>query len=240
MDQRMIASQPQLANLYRLAGVMALLIVAAGLLDMLTSLGVDAQDNRSITITEWFTLFQTDRFAAFSRLGVINILTLSCGIPIYLAFMQANRQRQPALTVLAASLFLIGTAVYLSSNTVFSLFAISQQYAIAPEAEKPLLEAAGSALLMQGADLTPGTFAGLFFTQVAGVLMSITMLRGSMFGRWTGALGLAGFGLMIVFFLLTAFFPAYYNTAMLVAAPGGLLLMAYQILVARCFFRQGR
>jgi hypothetical protein len=219
---------------------MALLIALAGLIDAMTSMGIEARDNSTVNIIEWFTLFQTNRFAAFSSLGVINILTLSLGIPIYLAFIQAHRQDHPALAGLASILFFIGTAVYMSSNTVFSLFAISQQYAASPEAQKPLLEAAGRALLAQGADLTPGTFIGLFLTQIAGLVITSMMLRGNLFGKWIGGAGLAGFSLMTIFFILTAFVPAHYDTAMLVAAPGGLILITYQILLARRFFQLGR
>jgi hypothetical protein len=226
--------------LYQAAGIVALLIVLAGLTDAVTAMGVEARDNSTVSIIQWFTLFQTDRFAAFSRLGIINIVTLSLSIPIYLAFPQAFGKHRPILAALASILFFIGTAVYLSSNTVLPLFAISQQYASAAEAQKPLLEAAGRAVLAQGADLTAGTFVGLFFTQIAGMLITAGMLRGDVFGKWTGVMGLVGFGLMSVFFILTAFVPAQYDNAMLIAAPGALFMIAYQILLARRFFQLGR
>ena len=246
MEQTMVIPNKQwkpvypVKGLYRVAGVMAVLIILAGLTDAITSMGMEARDNSTISIIDWFALFQTGRFAAFSRLGVINLTTLSLCIPIYLAFTQAFRQHRPVRAMLAAILFFIGTTVYLSSNSVFSLFALSQQYATASETQKPLLEAAGRAVLAQGADLTTGTFVGLFLTQIAGLLITSGMLRGSVFGKWTGWLGLVGFGLMSVFFILTAFVPDQYNTAMLIAAPGALFMIAYQILLARRFFQLGR
>ena len=240
MEKTMVISEDNSKALYRVAAAMAVLIILAGLTDAFTSMGMEAHDNSTVSIIEWFTLFQTNRFAAFSRLGVINITTLSLCIPIYLAFTQAFRQHRSALAMLASILYFIGTAVYLSSNTVFSLFAISQQYATATATQKPLLEVAGRALLMQGADLTPGTFVGLFFTQIAGLLITSMMLQGAVFGKWTGRLGLVGFGLMSVFFILTAFVPNQYDTAMLIAAPGALFMIAYQILLARRFFQLGK
>ncbi len=240
MEQTMNVSNTQSKVFYKAAGVLAILIVLAGLTDAITSMGTAAQDNSTVRMIEWFTLFQTNRFAAFSRLGLINILTLSLSIPIYLAFTHAFQQHRPALAVLSSALFFIGTAVYLSSNTVFSLFAISQQYAVAAEAHKPLLEAAGRAVLAQGADLTAGTFVGLFITQIAGLLITSGMLRGEVFGKWTGITGLVGFSLMSVFFILTAFVPAQYDTAMLIAAPGALFMITYQILIARKFFQLGK
>jgi hypothetical protein len=232
--------KPQSKAIYKIAGILAILIVLAGLTDALTSMGIKAQDNRAIPIIEWFTLFQTNWFEAFSRLGVINITTLSLSILIYLALYQALRKEHPALASFASIVFLIGTAIYLSSNTVFALFAVSRQYAAAPAAQKPMLEAAGQALLAQGADLTPGTFVGLFFTEIAGLLMAWAMLQGSAFGKWTGRAGMAGYATMLVFFILTAFFPASYDTAMILAAPGALIMMAYEVMLARNFFRFGK
>jgi hypothetical protein len=240
MEQTMVISNTQSKTLYRVAGAVALLIILAGLTDAITSMGMEARDNSIVSIIEWFTLFQTNRFAAFSRLGIINITTLSLCIPIYLAFTQVFRQHRPVLAGLASILFFIGMVVYLSSNTVFALFAISQRYAAAAEAQKPMLEAAGRSVLAQGADLTAGTFVGLFITQIAGLLITFGMLRGEVFGKWTGLTGLVGFSLMSVFFILTAFVPALYDTAMLIAAPGALIMIAYQILLARRFFQLGR
>ena len=218
---------------------MAILIVLVGVTDVITSMGVTAQDNRTIPVIEWLTLFQSHQFEAFSRLGVINMLTLSLSIPIFLAFNQAFRKERPLLVAFASTLFFVGTAVYLSSNTVFALFAVSQKYAEISDLQKPILEATSQSLLEQGADLTPGTFLGLFFTQIAGLLITSAMLRGKIFGKWIGWIGLTGYSIMTIFFILTAFFPAHYAAAMLVAAPGGLILLIYQIMLARKFLQLG-
>ena len=241
MNQTIVVSDTQSKTLYKVAAIMALLIATAGIVDAVTSnMGAEARGNNTVNIVEWFALFQTNPFSAFSTLGVINIITLSMGIPIYLAFHIAHRQDHPALTAFASILFFIGTAVYIASNTVFSLFALSQQYATATEVQKPLLEAAGSALLAQGADLTSGTVVGLLLTQIAGIVIASVMLRGRLFGKWIGGTGLAGFSLMTIFFILAAFAPEHFGTAMAVAMPGGLALTAYQVMLARRFFQIGR
>jgi hypothetical protein len=240
MDQSKIETNTQWKAFYKMAGTMALLIALVGLIDAITSMGVEARDNRTVGIIEWFTLFQANRFYAFSSLGVINIVTLSLGIPIYLALSHAHRQERPAFCALAAVLFFIGAAIYFSSNTIFSLFAVSRQYAVAAESQKPLLEAAGRALLAQGADLTPGTFKGFFLTQSAGLLITGLMLCSRVFGKWVGGTGLIGYGLTSIFFILAAFAPGNYDLAMAFAMPGGLLLLAYQIMLGRRFFQLGR
>lgn len=241
MNKSKIETDARWNNFYKLAAIAALLIVLVGLVDIVTSMtGGEVQENGAVNVVDWFILFQTNRLAALGNLGLFNILTLSFGIPLYLALFNIHRQTNPSFSGLALILFVMGTGIYISSNTVLSMLALSNQYAVATEIEKPLLESAGRALLAQGADLTPGTFMGFLFTQSAAILMAFVLLRGGIFSKTTGWLGLAGFGLMLIFFVIAAFAPAQFNTALMVSAPGGLLLMAYQILLARRLFQLAR
>ena len=232
---------PRWTSFYKIAAIASLLIVLVGLVDIVTSmLGGEAQANNLVRVEDWFALFQTNRLTALGNLGLFNILTLSLGIPLYLALFNLHKQNHPAFAALAAILFVMGTAIYISSNTIFSMQALSNQYATASEAQKPVLEAAGQALLARGADLTPGTFMGFLFTQSAGLLMALVLMRSEVFGKVIPWLGVIGFSLMLVFFSIAAFVPGQFNTAMMISAPGGLLLMAYQILLARRLFQLSR
>lgn len=223
---------------YRVAAGAALLIVLVGILDIVLSMSAgEARANSAITVTEWFSLLQTNPVNALSNLGMINLITLSLGIPVYLALFYVHQRSNPAFAALAALLFFIGAAVYFSSNSVFSMLALSSQYAAASAAEKPLLEAAGRAALALGADLTPGTLLGLCFAQAGGFLMALVMLRSDLFGKWTTWLGVFGFGCMLVFFPFAAFAPDQFTIAMLISMFGGLALMAYHILLACRLFQ---
>lgn len=228
-------------TLYKVAAIMALLIVLAGLTDTVTSmLGGEVRENSAISVAEWFALFEDSPFSAFSCLGLINMVTLSLGIPVFLALGHVHWKTQPAFAALAVAFFLVGVTIYVSRNTVFSMFALSRQYAAAAEAQKPFLEAGGRVLLAQGADLTPGTFTGFFFTQIAGLLIASVMLQGGVFGKWVGMLGLAGYILTSIFFVLAAFVPGSFNSALWLAMPGGLLLLAYHALLVRKFVQLAR
>jgi hypothetical protein len=228
-------------SFYKFTAITALLIVVVGLVDTVTSmLGGEVHANNTVSVVDWFTLFQTNRLAALGNLGLFNILTLSLGIPLYLALFNIHRQTHASFGALAVILFVMGTGIYISSNTVFSMLALSDQYAMASEVQKPLLEAAGRALLAQGADLTPGTFMGFFFTQIGTLIMSVVLLQGGIFSKVSAWLGIIGFGLMLVFFVIAAFVPAQFTTAIMISAPGGLLLIAYQILLARRLFQLAR
>jgi hypothetical protein len=67
------------------------------------------------------------------------------------------------------------------------------------------------------------------------MFITSVLLWDGVFGKWTGGIGLAGFAMMSVFFVLTAFVPGLYRTAIMISAPGGLLLMAYQLMLASCW-----
>jgi hypothetical protein len=238
MNRSKIETDARWNTFYKVAAVASLLIVLVGLVDIVTSMmGGEVRENSAVNMVDWFMLFQTNRLGALGNLGLFNILTLSLGLPLYLALFNIHRQTDPSFGGLAVLLFVMGTGIYISSNSIFSMLALSDQYAVASEAQKPLLEAAGRALLAQGADLTPGTFMGFFFTQCAAILMAFVLLQGGIFNKTTGWLGVAGFGIMLVFFFIAAFVPGQFNTAVMISAPGGLLLMAYQILLARRLFQ---
>jgi hypothetical protein len=228
-------------SFYKFAALAGLLIVVVGLVDTVISmLGGEAHANNTVSVVDWFALFQTSRLAALGNLGLFNILTLSLGIPLYLALFNLHKQTHPSFGALAVFLFVMGTGIYISSNTVFSLLALSDQYAMASEVQKPLLEAAGRALLAKGADLTPGTFMGFFFTQIAAMMMAFVLLGGGIFSKVNAWLGIIGFGFMVVFLVIAAFVPAQFTKAIMISAPGGLLLIAYQILLARRLFQLAR
>lgn len=228
----------QWKSYYRLAAIAALLIVLVGIGDIVISMSAgEAQENTAVTVTEWFALFQTSPVTALSNLGLINIITMTLGIPVYLALYNAHRPSNPGFALLSAVVFFIGAAIYISSNTVFSMLALSSQYAAANETQKPLLEAAARAALAQGADLTPGTFMGLVYTQIGGLIMALVMLRAKIFGKWTAWLGIVGYAGMVIFFSLTAFAPQTFAVGMMISMVAGLALMAYHILFARRLFQ---
>lgn len=229
-------------SLYKFAGMAALLVVFVAMLDIgLAISGGPARENSTISTLEWFTLFQTKPFSAFSNLGLMNIIYQIAAIPLYLALCHIHRKGSQAFAILAFIFFCIGAAVYFSSNTVFSLFALSHQYALAiTEPQKAALLAAGDAALAQGADLTPGVFLGFFLSELAGIGMALVLLRDGIFGRVTAWLGLLAMICMLVFNSLAAFVPASYSQAMIFATLGGPLSMAYYIMLARRLFQLGK
>ncbi|HEX2729420.1 MAG TPA: DUF4386 family protein [Rubrobacteraceae bacterium] len=190
---------------------------------------------------DWFTLFQDNVYYGFRDLGFLNVLNLVLGIPLFLALYAAHRRVDTAYATLAVALFLFGGAVYISNNAVLPMFVLSEQYAAATtDAQRSALAAAGEAILARGADFTPGSLVSFILPSIAQIAMSFVMLRGGVFGRVTSYAGILGFALLLVFTVWTTFVPEALGAAMLIALPAGLLVMAWNVLVARRLFQLSR
>jgi hypothetical protein len=103
-----------------------------------------------------------------------------------------------------------------------------------------VLAAAGQAMLSVGQSHSPGTFLGFFLSEIAGLAMSVVMLRGKIFGKATAFAGILGFAFFCIFEICSSFVPALFDVAMVFAMGGGLLSMAWYVLIARRLFQLGQ
>ena len=226
-------------GMYRLAAVCALLIVAVALLDIATMFF----EGKTIVPGEmgaagWFALISEHRYLGLRNLGLLNIANLLLELPLFVAIYAVHRRTDPGLASVALLLFAIGASVYISRNTVFSIDALSAQYARAQSPEqKDALLAAGQATLAIGEDLTEGTVMGFVLTEAAGLLMAAVLFRGRRFGRVVAWVGIVGFGALLVFNVFAAFAPGSYGAVLWLGTIGGLLMIAWYVMVARGLFR---
>ena len=224
-------------RLYRLGGVMALLIVVTALLEIIITFlpgGYASAD----TVQDWFNLFQNNWFLGLRNLGLLNILMTTLGIPMFFALYSAHRETCQPYTTLALMFSLLGAAIFFATNRAFPMLDLSRQYAqAATEAERALLSAAGQAMLSVGESHTPGTFLAFFFSEVAGIMISLVMLRGRIFPVFNAIVGILGFGMLLVFDICTSFVPALSSVFLIFAMIGGLLSIAWYILISLRLFR---
>jgi len=232
----------QWKSLYKIGGAAALIVVLVALLEVIITFfpGGGRTEPGGVTVIDWFTLFQNNWFLGLRNLGLLNIIITTLGIPAFFALFGAHRRINITYAALAMVISFIGVAVFLATNRAFSMLDISSQYAAATsDAQRAMLAAAGQAMLSVGQSHTPGTFLGFFLSEVAGIIISIVMLRGKVFSKVNAYLGILGFGLLLIFETCSSFVPALFNVAMLFAMSGGLLSMAWYILIARRFFQLG-
>ena len=226
-----------LARLYRLGGVAALLIVLTALLEIIITFlpgGYASAD----TIHDWFILFQNNWFLGLRNLGLLNIVMTLLGIPMFFTLYTALRNTGQPYTSLALLISLLGAAVFFATNRAFPMLDLSHQYASATtDTERALISAAGQAMLSVGESHTPGTFLGFFLSEIAGILISIVMLRSRIFKAFTAYFGILGYGLLLIFDICASFVPALSGVVLIFAMIGGPLNMTWYILIARRFFQ---
>jgi len=224
-------------NPYRIGGIAALLCA----LMYLIALGIYIPAYRAGpppgTTLEWFTLFQTNPLTGLFFLGAADIVIMILWGPMSLALYAAIKQSNQTWTLLATTFVFVGMAVYLATNTAFSIFSLSHKYAAATtEAEKLVVLAAGQALIAVS-EGTGGQYVGMPLVWVAGLVLSVVMLRSKAFGKTTAWVGILGLGLLAASVPFVGYTTTGTTTAVVSAIVavtyigGGLLSLAWYILV---------
>lgn len=230
-------------SFYKIGGVAALLVVMVGILEIVITFlpGGERVSPDTVTVADWFTMYQNSPFFGLRNLGLLNIFITTLGVPVFFALYGIHRHAHQAYAALAVIIFFIGVAVFLATNTAFPMLSLSSQYAAATtDAQRTLLEASGQTLLAVGESHSPGTFLAFFLSEIAGLLISWVMLRSNRFGKAAAYAGIVGFIVLAVFDICSAFVPAAFDIAILFAMVGGILSMVWYILIARKLFALGR
>jgi hypothetical protein len=224
-------------SIYRLGGWSALGAVLVGILEIAITF-LPGGNVPYETVLDWLNLFQDNWFMGLRNLGLLNIFLNTFGIFTFFALFAAHRKVNQPFATLAILIAFLGIGVFYATNRAFPMLDLSNQYAIATtEAQRATLEAAGQTMLSVGQSHTPGTFLGFFLLELAGILMSIVMLRGGRFGNVSAYAGICGFSILLVFEFFSSFVSGLNTVTMLLAMFGGILSMLWYILIAGKFFR---
>lgn len=218
-------------------GAAALLVVITALAEILITFLPDGYTTAG-TVVEWFSLLNSNPFLGLRNLGLLNIIMTTCEIPLVFALFWVHRKTSPSSAALALILGLMGTAIFFATNRAFPMLNLSAQYAAANgAADQAMLAAAGQAMLAVGQSHTPGTFLAFFFSEIAGILMAVVLMRGKNFSKAAALAGLIGYSFLLIFEVLSSFVPSLHNPILMLAMLGGLSNIAWYILVAARFFR---
>jgi len=115
---------------------------------------------------------------------------------------------------------------------------LSTQYAFAnTDSQRAVLEAAGQALLAVGQSHVPGTFIGFCLSEIAGILISVVMLRGGIFSKLNAWVGILGFGMLWIYEIGQSFIPAASSFVLIFAMIGGILNLLWYGLIAQRLFK---
>jgi hypothetical protein len=137
---------------------------------------------------------------------------------------------------------LIGIAVYFASNQAFAMLSLSEQYAVATtDAQREMFLAAGEALLAinNPGVLHEGTgiYASLFLVLLAGLTISVVMLRSNVFSKTTAVTGVLANGFMLAYFVVLPLAPEIIVLPFVISAP---FRVTWYFLIARKLFWLGK
>jgi hypothetical protein len=228
-------------NLYRLGGITALVALMGTLLDISITfipgwgVSVDAK-----TALDWLAQLQANQLLGLRNLDLLNIIIAIISIPMFCALYTAHIRVQKDYGFLALVLFIIGTIIFIANNAALPMLALSNKYAAASQTEKVLLAAAAEAILVKGEHGSPGAFLGFALSTIANLTMAYVMLRGKIFSKVTAYVGLIGFILLLIYTIVITFVSKSGNVIMILAMPGGILALAWNVMVAKKLLLLGR
>jgi hypothetical protein len=202
-EARVRGAEVRWATLYAVGGVGALVVGAMTVFGVITFLAWPPPEG---AVTEWFALFERNWLVGMLGLDLGMLVSFLANIPVILALYVVLRRASESLTALATVLGLVAIATYFASSRAFEMLALSRQYAAATtDAQRLMLEAVGQSMLTTylgpfagaapaGGWNYQGTAFNLSFVlwSIAGVLLSIAMLRSTVFGRVVASVGILG------------------------------------------------
>jgi hypothetical protein len=228
-------------GVYITAGIATIIALTGIVLDVIV--GSTTGGNLSAlpqTAVDRFAQFQTSPLLGLYNLDLLNIVNQIFLIPAYVALYAAHRKTSHAFSLLALIIFLVGTTVFVTTNTALPMLELSNKYAVATtESQRILLAAAGEAMLVRGSHGSLGVLIGFLLPNIAGLIMSFAMLSGKIFSKVTSFMGIVGNILILFYIVLVTFAPNVKDMATAVSMPGGLLLMAWMIMFTIKFFKLG-
>jgi hypothetical protein len=161
-------------------------------------------------------------------------------IPAYFALYAVHRNVNKAYSLLALVVFLFGSMILVANNTALPMLELSNKYfSTSVDSQKAFYAAAGEAMLAHGAHGSPGIFLGFFIPNIANLIISFVMLKGTIFSKINSWFGIVGSVLILLYVILVNFGTAVESMATAFAMPGGLLLMIWMIMFTIRLFKLG-
>ena len=233
-------NEVQWKSIYILGGIAAILSLIAVVADIV--IGSSTGGNLSAlpqTAIERFAQFQQNAWLGLYNLDLLNTVNQLISIPVYFALYAALRKTNKPYALLALTVFLLGTTIFVANNTALPMLELSRKYALASEPQKTLFAAAGEAMLARGEHGGFGVFFSFLLPTLSALIFSFVMLQGKVFSKANAYVGILGNALMMIYIVLVTFAPSVKNMAMVFAMPGGLLLVAWMVMLTIRLFQLG-
>jgi hypothetical protein len=206
-----------LSGLYRIGGIAAfvLIVYSLGTIVQMVMLG-----GQPTSAGQAFDLLQHHRVIGLLRLDLPTIAVMPLYYLLFLGLFAALRKSDRADSLLATVLAFAGLTLVLATPTGLSMVPLSDRFAVATtEAMKAQLLASGEALMANDIWHSTGAILGGILMQCGAVLISMVMLRGGVFSKATGWLGIVMHGLDLAHIVGGQMLPVSGVVLMAIAGP---------------------
>lgn len=224
--------------IYRTGAVLALVILAATVLDItLAMIPASGASTVPATAAAWLQQLSVAPWLGLRNLDLLNAVLALAGLPMYLAILGAHREVRPALALLALLVVVTGAVLFAGNNVALPMLDLARDRAAAAPGARAALESAASALLARGEHGSVGALPGFLVSEIGTLLTAIVMLQSRVFGRVAGWMGAVGATALAAYTVAITITPGSEALMKGLAAPAGLLMLAWYALVARTLWR---
>jgi len=147
---------------------------------------------------DWFAFLHVHPILGFTFLNGFDMVNFVLAGVVFLVLYAVLKRTDQVFMILAVAFMLVAIVVYIKSNPALPMLRLSGRYAAATtDAQRAALVSAGEALLASKNVGSTGQNVAFVFFHVAGLILSLVMLRSAIFSKRTAWLGILfnGFGL---------------------------------------------
>jgi hypothetical protein len=151
-----------------------------------------------VKAVDWFAFLQVHPLFGFTFLNGLDMVNFLLAGIVVLVLYAVLKRTDHNFMALAVAFMLAAIAVYIASNPALPMLALSDQYAAAAtDAQRAAVVSTGEAVLASKNVFSVGENVAFVFFHVAGLIVSLVMLRSGIFSRRCAYLGMLfnGFGL---------------------------------------------
>jgi hypothetical protein len=172
------------------------------------------------SVEQTFSILQDNRLLRLLRLDILTVFVMPLYYLLFYSLYIALKKTNPALVTISTILAFAGVTLFLATPSVFSYLHLSNKFAAATsEFQKNQILAAGESIL--ASDMWHGTGAkiGGLLLQTGALIISVVMLRTSIFNRFTALTGIVTHGLDLLHLFIGFFIPVLGNILMFLSGP---------------------
>lgn len=146
------------------------------------------------TVSGWFALLRQSPLLGLTLLNLFDLVNYALVGLIFLALFLALGRASKIWMIIAIALGFTGINIYFASNQAFNMLSLSKQYSAGTSVmEREMLLAAGQAALVihhNASYAGCGIYLSFLCISAAGLIISVVMLKGTIFGKSTAFFGI--------------------------------------------------